>query len=836
MSRTYSWIPALLFLFPFSGFPSPGATFAQVAEDDSSVEESEQTETTDLDETLSEVLAGHSFHGEAFNEGPRQSAYIMGGTGNVQFDVTTEVPDVQRFINQGVGQLHGFWYLEAERTFRHAAFLDPDCAMAYWGAAVATEEDRERARGFIDEAMARIDSVTEREKMFIEAWDKFLRAPKRKDKDNEDGDDEESDEDDSEPELTTEEKEKRAADILKDLESIAIKFPEDIEARAFIAHRVWYNARQGIPVASHVATESLIKEIFEAEPLHPSHHYMIHLWDHRHPENAVASAARCGISAPAIAHMWHMPGHIYSRLKRYEDAVFQQEASARVDHAHMMRDRVMPDEIHNFAHNNEWLIRNLVFLGRAHKAEAMAINMMQLPRHPKYNTLDERGGSQSYGRRRLLQVLREFQMFEEAVRICRTTNLLPAPDHPERHVEYLRLGCVAAVMTGDKGLHDQLRSELETMLSESRERMEKAERIKAFIASARDDSGDKPPVPCPPCGYEIDLETADDDVAEADKDIREAKKLIDVCEKAIKAIDGHAHYIAGQYAEAHQLLKDATGEDVSWLGELQMLAGETEEGLKTLNQQVERRRMEVIPLARLAWWQHQQGLTVESSETFEKLRDCSSQIAIDLPMFARLSEVATACGHEARWLKPYELPGDIGFQPGLDSLGPEHWSPSPAPAWELRDSNEAPISSADFSGRPHIVIFYLGHGCLHCVEQIQAFSGVVGDFKAEGVDIVAISSDDAEGLMKSVDSFNGELPYYAFASDESLEVFKRFRAYDDFEQQPLHGTFLIDGNGQVLWQDISYEPFMDHEFLLGETKRLLFDEPAEAGPAGISRR
>lgn len=49
----------------------------------------------------------------------------------------------------------------------------------------------------------------------------------------------------------------------------------------------------------------------------------------------------------------------------YEDACYQQEASARADHAYMMRDRVLPDQIHNFAHNNEWLIRNLVFVASA---------------------------------------------------------------------------------------------------------------------------------------------------------------------------------------------------------------------------------------------------------------------------------------------------------------------------------------------------------------------------------------------------------------------------------------------------------------------------------------
>ena len=92
----------------------------------------------------------------------------------------------------------------------------------------------------------------------------------------------------------------------------------------------------------------------------PAQHYRIHLWDYERAENAVDSASKCGQTSPGIAHMWHMPGHIFSRLKRYDDACFQQEASARVDYAHMMRDRVLPDQIHNFAHNNEWFIRNMI--------------------------------------------------------------------------------------------------------------------------------------------------------------------------------------------------------------------------------------------------------------------------------------------------------------------------------------------------------------------------------------------------------------------------------------------------------------------------------------------
>ena len=36
--------------------------------------------------------AGHSIHGEVFNEGPRQKAYLMGTTGNVSLVVTTRSP------------------------------------------------------------------------------------------------------------------------------------------------------------------------------------------------------------------------------------------------------------------------------------------------------------------------------------------------------------------------------------------------------------------------------------------------------------------------------------------------------------------------------------------------------------------------------------------------------------------------------------------------------------------------------------------------------------------------------------------------------------------------
>ncbi|MCH8830722.1 MAG: alkyl hydroperoxide reductase, partial [Planctomycetes bacterium] len=132
---------------------------------------------TDSDkEEKSDPIAGHSNHGDAFNEGPRQKAYLMKGTGNVHFAATTKSPLVQKFIDQGVGQLHGFWYWEAERSFRQAAAIDPDCAIAYWGMAMANKNNKKRAQGFLKEALDRKSKATQREKMYIDALSAYVNG------------------------------------------------------------------------------------------------------------------------------------------------------------------------------------------------------------------------------------------------------------------------------------------------------------------------------------------------------------------------------------------------------------------------------------------------------------------------------------------------------------------------------------------------------------------------------------------------------------------------------------------------------------------------------------
>ncbi len=197
-------------------------------------EKAEQPEPPEIADADS-VLAGHSFHGEAFNEGPRQAAVLIPEMGSIEFPTSTKSATAQRFIEQGVLQLHGFWYLEAERSFRQAASEDPDLAIPYWGMAMANTNNQERARGFIDEAMKRrSEGTSRREKLYIEALDQLI--PKSADDKDEDKDENNSaNKDENKDENKDQDQKDRNERYLAGMEKILDEFPDDIEAKAFIA-------------------------------------------------------------------------------------------------------------------------------------------------------------------------------------------------------------------------------------------------------------------------------------------------------------------------------------------------------------------------------------------------------------------------------------------------------------------------------------------------------------------------------------------------------------------------------------------------------------------------
>ena len=105
----------------------------------------------------------------------------------------------------------------------------------------------------------------------------------------------------------------------------------------------------------------LAREILSIEPMHPIHHAVLHIAD---VTQVAGRRSRLGgqmrTERPSIGHMWHMPTHLYYGLGRGPEAAWCMEASIRTEHARMMHDRVLPDQVDFYAHNNEWLVRMLL--------------------------------------------------------------------------------------------------------------------------------------------------------------------------------------------------------------------------------------------------------------------------------------------------------------------------------------------------------------------------------------------------------------------------------------------------------------------------------------------
>lgn len=748
-----------------------------------------------------EIRAGHSLHGEAFNEGPRQKAYLMEGMPKIDFPITTKSEAAQPFFNQGIGQLHGFLYFEAERSFRQAAALDTNCVMAYWGMAMANVQNEKRAKPFIEKAVKLTNDLARRELLYVDSLAKFyLKTSSSRSGGSDD----------------------RHRQYVKSLEQIIEEFPDDLEARTFLVFKIWDNNGRS-RISSHTATDALARQVLAKNPLHPVHHALIHLWNNEADRRALDSAAKCGQGSPGIAHMWHMPGHTYSALHRYADAAWQQEAAARVDHAYMIRNRVLPDQIHNYAHNNDWLVKNLSYRGRVREAIDLAKNMVELPRHPKYNTLSRsrgpdstnaapaypgasaesrnprRDNSASFGRTRLTDLYVRWELWDDLIALGATSYLEPT-DIPEEQAKRAKALGIANYSKGD------------------------LEKGNAQLDALRD-------------AIKAEKDLRHSDMEEAETKARKDKKSDEDVKKAmVEALDAHASKIKSMERSLTELVfyqllaSDKKDEARKQLDELKDLSkerlarihlqlGDKEKAEKLAKEAMGSATNQVQVLASYIDVLAQCDKDDEAKEKFETLRQLVSHADLDLPVFNR---VAKSLGLKSDWRLPYKPATDVGNRPPLDLLGPFRWSPSPAPDWLLRDSEGDKIALKDFRGKPVVVIFYLGAGCVHCIEQLNLFAPVASEYKEAGISIVAVSTESVDGLKKTLEKSKTDDGFpFPLVSNENLDVFKAYRAYDDFEKMPLHGTFLIDGNGLVRWQDISFEPFTETKFLLTEAKRLL---------------
>jgi peroxiredoxin len=675
--------------------------------------------------------AGHSVHGEAFNDGPRQTAYLMPGMGKASFPVTTARPEAQAFVNQGVAQLHSFFYFEAERSFRQAARIDPGCAMAYWGMAMSNVNNAKRAKGFLKDARKRDAKVSKRERLYIDALEALYKE--------------------GENDRT------RKQNYLLGLEVLVQEFPNDLDARAWLAMVTW----QAGNITSRQSVDTVIDTVLQVEPMHPgAHHYRIHLWDGVKPARAERSAGLFGPAAPGIAHAWHMPGHTYTGLRRYHDAAYQQEASARVDHAYMIRDRVMPFEIHNYAHNNQWLVTTYSHIGRVRDGVAVARDLVEQPRDPNKNGKNDGGSPQRSGRIRWAEILSRYELWDDLI-AATTSGALDWSDVPlERRQRAYYLG-LAYAAKGD------------------------AARLAEQIAALKE------------------------------------KGLPDAA-ASLAELEGYQLLARGDVGPAFDRFAKATGMRPEALARAHVTARNFGFAESTARTGVEKHRDELPPLAALVEILAANGKTREAQEAYRKLAPLARTADPDLPALRRLAPVIASWASNG-WSAPrVETPTDDATANRVDlaTLGPLTWSPFPAEPIALADTKGADWTLAGHKGRNVVVLFALGGKCAHCMQQLQVFGKEFEALKALNTDLVAVSTDDPEAVRRLKENDDGVKFPMPLLADPKLEVFRRYRAYDDFEAQPLHGTFLVDAAGHVRYQRVSSDPFLDVDFIKAEAARV----------------
>jgi tetratricopeptide (TPR) repeat protein len=292
---------------------------------------------------------------------PGQVAPRLQNLGDHQFPVTTSSARAQLFINQGMMLTYGFNHLEASRSFREAARLDPNCAMAYWGMAYVLgpninlampPEAEPQAYEMIQKAMALKKGASEREQAYIEALATRYSG-------------------EAKPNRTA--LDRVYAEAMRQLHE---RYPDDLDAATLYAEalmdlRPWnYWTRDMQPYPETKVIHRMLESVLARHPNHPGAiHLYIHAVELGRPELAEAGAERLWKLAPGAGHLVHMPSHIFRRIGRYADASQSNEDAIAADEDYIVQCRaqgVYP--LAYYPHNIHFLWDSATMEGRSHVA------------------------------------------------------------------------------------------------------------------------------------------------------------------------------------------------------------------------------------------------------------------------------------------------------------------------------------------------------------------------------------------------------------------------------------------------------------------------------------
>ncbi|GAA0471193.1 hypothetical protein GCM10009096_10170 [Parasphingorhabdus litoris] len=260
----------------------------------------------------------------------RAGAPLFEGMGNYNRSITTSSKEAKRYFNQAMVLAFGFNHAESIRSFRAAQKLDPECAMCFWGEALATgpninvtskgkavmsDDDRRAAHKAVQRALALKGNASPVEQALIEAQAKRYNGDPSSDRE--------------------------VLDLAyaEAMGKLVEAFPEDDDAAAIYSEALmntmpWdYWSAEGEPKPETEKVIAALERIIARSPEHP---LALHLYIHaveasKDPGRAEDEADALADLVPGSGHLVHMPAHIYWRVGRYDDAATANIKAAAVD-------------------------------------------------------------------------------------------------------------------------------------------------------------------------------------------------------------------------------------------------------------------------------------------------------------------------------------------------------------------------------------------------------------------------------------------------------------------------------------------------------------------------
>jgi tetratricopeptide (TPR) repeat protein len=263
---------------------------------------------------LALVSLTYAQHGHGTHPPEKRVIMLEEGLGKIEHPVSTTNAEAQKFFNQGLAYLFALNHDEGVLSFKRAAELDPNLAMAYWGASLGLganyndpgNTDRfAQAYVYLQKAMETAPKASEAERAYINA------LAKRYSKD------------------PAADKAKLASDYRVAMAELVKQYPDDLDAATLYAEsmmnlRPWQLwSLDGKPAEGTLEILEVLEGVLKRNPNHTgANHYYIHAIEASPtPERGSAAAMRLMGLAPNAGHLVHMPSHIYLRTGDWAEAV-----------------------------------------------------------------------------------------------------------------------------------------------------------------------------------------------------------------------------------------------------------------------------------------------------------------------------------------------------------------------------------------------------------------------------------------------------------------------------------------------------------------------------------